>query len=357
MRKKEESQMAKDLTRQVAETMIHDIFKMKKGESLAITCDQGSNFPQLEAFLEVAHEQEVLCTLLKTATPPGQSKAAEATIPTEAMTQFLLNVDCWLDAGSKGLLYSNIFETVLSENKRIRYMLIADLSTEMLKDMYCSFDVDTMVEFTGKLVDMLHDASSFTMKDENGTNVTFEMEPKNWIQADNGDASKAGLYTPPASVNVIPKTGTTQGVIAAKAIYADPEPNFATNAPVNIHIQDGAIEKIDGDEKGAAAMNKWYDKFAQDPNAHKVAHTMLGLLPGCTDITGYVVMDERLWGGSCWGYGHVSAYDMPPDGQNSITHFDVICEHVSVWFDDTIIMENGIFVHPELKEIASRLAK
>ena len=39
----------------------------------------------------------------KTATPPGQSKAAEATVPVEATKEFLMNVDCWIDAGSMGI--------------------------------------------------------------------------------------------------------------------------------------------------------------------------------------------------------------------------------------------------------------
>ena len=58
------------------EAMIKDYFKMKPDEFLAITVDQGSNFPQIEAFLEVEHEEGIKCTVLKTATPPGQSKAA-----------------------------------------------------------------------------------------------------------------------------------------------------------------------------------------------------------------------------------------------------------------------------------------
>ena len=72
-------------------------------------------------------------------------------------------------------------------------------------------------------------------------------------------------------------------------------------------------------------------------------------------MSGYVVKDERLNGGSCWGIGHVSALDMPPAGQPSDTHFDVILEKVSVYLDGVAIMENGEFVHPDLKPIADKL--
>lgn len=349
--------MERNLKRKVAEAMINDVFKMQEGEYLAITADQGSNLSQLEEYLEVCHERGIKCTILKTATPPGQSKAAEETMPVEATIQFLLHVDCWIDAGSKGLLYSDVFEAAVTQNKKLRYMLTADLSTEMLYDMYCSFEVDAMTEFTKKLEDMLNLSKTYTMRNADGTDITFTLEPNNFISIDNGNAGKPGVYTPPASVNVIPKTGTTNGIIACKAVYADPEPNFATESPVNIYVEDGVVVKIDGDDRGAAAMNKWYDKFAHDPNAHKIAHTMLGLLPSCREITGYVVMDERLYGGSCWGIGHVSAVDMPPKGQPSVTHFDVILEKVSVWLDDVQIMKDGVYIHPELKAIAQKMEK
>ena len=90
--------MEKSKERYVAEAMINEYLKMKKGECLAITADQDSNFPQLEAYLDVCHENEIACTILKTATPPGQSKAAEVTVPADATREFLMNVDCWTQA-------------------------------------------------------------------------------------------------------------------------------------------------------------------------------------------------------------------------------------------------------------------
>ena len=140
--------MEKSKERCVAEAMITEYLKMKKGEYLAITADQGSNFPQLEAYLDVCHEKGIRCTILKTATPLGQSKAAEETVPVDATREFLMNVDCWIDAGSKGLLYGDIYEYVMNNNKKIRYMLTINLSTNLLYEMYCSFHVDKMVELT-----------------------------------------------------------------------------------------------------------------------------------------------------------------------------------------------------------------
>ena len=69
------------------------------------------------------------------------------------------------------------------------------------------------------------------------------------------------------------------------------------------------------------------------------------------------MIDERIYGSACWGVGHVSAMDMPPEGQPSDTHVDVICPKATILFDDQVIMENGEFIQPEFKSIAEAMIK
>ena len=308
--------MEKSKERYVAEAMINEYLKMKKGECLAITADQDSNFPQLEAYLEVCHENEIACTILKTATPPGQSKAAEVTVPADATREFLMNVDCWIDAGSMGLLYGDIYEYVMENNKKMRYMLTINLPTDMLYEMYCSFHVDKKVDLTNL------------------------------------------MKTPPEDIKFIPKQETANGVIACRAVYAAAqEPDTLSEKPAFLHVKDGKVTLIDGDKTTADFLNKWYEKFEYDKNAKMIAHVLVGLLPESNEIKAYCVIDERIYGAACWGIGHVSSLDMPPEGQPSDTHVDVICPKITILFDDKLIMENGEFVHPEFKAIADAMTK
>lgn len=350
--------MGKSKERQVAEAMISEYLKMNSGEYLAITADQGSNFPQLEAYLEVCHEKNIACTILKTATPPGQSKAAEATVPVDATREFLMNVDCWIDAGSKGLLYSNIYEYVMENNKKMRYMLTIDLPTDLLYEMFCSFHVDKMVEITNFMKERYNNSKTVTVRNNDGMDITFEVDADNLVTMDNGDASIPGMYTPPADINFIPKQGTANGTIACRVVYAaSQDPDAISDEPAFMHVRDGKIVSIDGEKKQAEFLNKWYEKYDYDKNAKSIAHILVGLLPGSTEIVSYCVIDERLYGAGCWGIGHVSSLDMPPDGQPSDTHVDVICPQITLLFDDIVIMENGEFVHPDFKAIADAMAK
>lgn len=350
--------MEKSKERYVAEAMINEYFKMKPGETLAITADQDANFPQLEAYLAVCHEKNIPCTILKTATPPGQSKAAEATVPVDATREFLMNVDCWIDAGSKGLLYGDIYEYVIANNKKIRYMLTIDLPTDMLYDMYCSFHVNKMIELTNLMKGRYNKAKTVTVRNGDGMDITFEVDADNFVSMDNGDAGSPGMYTPPADINFIPKQGTAGGTIACRVVYAAAqEPDTISSKPTFIHVRDGRVVSIDGEKNGADFLNKWYERYDYDKNAKMIAHVLVGLLPGFREVVSSCVIDERLYGSACWGIGHVSALDMPPDGQASDTHVDVICPKITLLFDDQVIMEDGEFVHPDFKAIADVMAK
>ena len=119
----------------------------------------------------------------------------------------------------------------------------------------------------------------------------------------------------------------------------------------------GKVTLIDGDKTTADFLNKWYEKFEYDKNAKMIAHVLVGLLPESNEIKAYCVIDERIYGAACWGIGHVSSLDMPPEGQPSDTHVDVICPKITILFDDKLIMENGEFVHPEFKAIADAMRK
>ena len=71
-------------------------------------------------------------------------------------------------------------------------------------------------------------------------------------------------------------------------------------------------------------------------------------------MTGYIVEDERVWGCTEWGIGYVSPTDLPPYGQDAISHCDGLCVNSSVWLDDRQIMDEGKIVDPELKKLSPR---
>lgn len=57
------------------------------------------------------------------------------------------------------------------------------------------------------------------------------------------------------------------------------------------------------------------------------------------------------------GNGYLPKADCPPDGVDALSHCDGITLNTSLWLDGVQVMENGEFVHPELKEMAEMLKK
>ena len=55
-----------------------------------------------------------------------------------------------------------------------------------------------------------------------------------------------------------------------------------------------------------------------------------------------------------WGIGYVSSYDAAPS-IDAKSHCDGICLNSSVWLDDVQILDNSVFVHPELKAMADKI--
>ncbi len=82
---------------------------------------------------------------------------------------------------------------------------------------------------------------------------------------------------------------------------------------------------------------------------------MFGLNPSIRKMMGEVVEDERIWGGVDFGFGHTSPMDMPPHGQVAKSHFDGIVGKVSIYLDDIQIVDDGEYIHPELKPLAVKL--
>jgi leucyl aminopeptidase (aminopeptidase T) len=335
----------------VAKVMIEEMFKVKPGETVAITGDSGSDRDFADTLAAAAYSVGGLPLIMWTPKASQDGQAGINDWPAKALTAALCKVDVWIELQSTILLYSHIWETAMAKNKKLRYLIIADSSIQSLMRTFVGFDISTLEQFLVKVKKMAMKSKVVKIISTNGTNVSYETDLNYAFDIDSGDYSKPLFGTAPGYVNLVPKLESMNGNIVFDLLMNANV--YGTENHVEFVMKDGRIDDVVG---GSEAENfKNYLASFDDPNMYKISHNMFGFNPNVHKMCGEVVEDERIWGGVDFGFGHTSPMDMPPFGQVAKSHFDGIVGKVSIFLDDIQIVDDGEVCHPDLKSLAYKL--
>ncbi len=338
------------LAAQFSKTLIEDMFQVKPGETIAITADFGTDTTLIDALFVAAQNAGGLPLILRIPKAENDSQAGMKDWPSKAISAALCNVDVWIEANSIVLLYSDIWETAMQQNKNLRYLIIADSSIASLNRVFTGFDIQLLKQLLLHIISLLKTTQKIRITSKNGTDVSYTLNPDYLLDYDDGDFSKPKFGTAPGFVNIVPKIGSMNGTIVFEHLqHAKP------NHKLRFVMKNGSISDVKGNE-GVVDFKAYLSAF-KDENMYKISHNMLGFNPKIRKITGELVEDERIWGGVDFGFGHTSAMDMPPLGQPAKSHFDGVVANTSIYFDDTQITDHGELCHPKLKTLAKNLLK
>lgn len=332
--------------------LIEEMFQVKKGESVAITADDGSDNEIVFALAEAVQNAGGKSMLIFVPTAEYDGQAGMKVWPGAALTAALCEVDVWIDAQSIVMLYSDIWETAMAENKKLRYLVIAETEIASLIRTFIGFDIKTLHQLLSRIQEMVKAAKKVHIISHNGTNVSYEIDTNYAFDFDDGDYSTPKFGTPPGYVNVVPKKGSMNGrIVFDELMFSDVSSKNENH--VEFIMENGSIKNVIGNEE-ADKFKDFLSAF-DDPNMYKISHNMFGLNPGIQKLTGSIVEDERIWGGVDFGFGHTSPMDMPPDGQKAKSHFDGVVGKVSIFLDEIQIVDNGNVCHSDLKDLADKL--
>jgi leucyl aminopeptidase (aminopeptidase T) len=335
----------------VAKNIIENMFRVKKGETVAITADSGSDMEIVNAFADAAYAAGAKPLVMRFPKAEQDGQAGMPDWPSEALTAALCHVDVWIELQEKIILYSDIWETAFKENKKLRYLVIADTPIKSLMRLFANYDVKMLGKFLNKVREQIKASRKVRITSENGTDVYYEIEPTYLVDVDDGDYSKPKFGTAPGYVNIVPKIGSMNGrIVFDKLMNVDIS---GADDYVEFVMSNGSIAEIKGNRN--AEIFKDYLASFNDPNMYRISHNMLGFHPNVRKLSGKIVEDERIWGGVDFGFGHTSPMDMPPHGQPAASHYDGVIERTSIYLDDELIVKNGEVYHDDLKELANKL--
>ncbi len=335
-----------------AKILCEELFKLKPGETFVITADTESDDRVVDATARAAFACDAKPMVIYTASPLGVGKAADPMLPLESLTAALLKADAWVEFNNKWLLYSTPYDIAMKENKKLRHLCLVGMNVDMMVRNIGRVDYPNLEKFMKLVTKKTLSAKHMRITTPAGTDVEFNNEPGRKPIMELGYADTPGSHMMAGQIGWSPNFESINGTIVFDGSLVPPIIGILKE-PVRLTIKKGEVVKIEGG-KEAAEYEKWLKSF-NHPQMLKLAHVCYGFNPGAR-LTGDILEDERVWGGTEWGLGNVGAI-LVPGGISGPSHTDGICLNSSVWLDGVQITDKGQILDPELKKLAEKLGK
>ena len=335
-----------------AKILCEDLFKLKPGETFIITADTECEKRVIDATATAAFACDAKPMVIYTASPLGVGKAADPMLPLESLTAALLKADAWVEFNNQWLLYSTAYDIAMKENKKLRHLCLVGMNVDMMVRNIGRVDYPNLEKFMKLVTKKTLSAKHMRITTPAGTDVEFDNEPSRKVTLEDGYADTPGSHMMAGQIGWSPNFESINGIIVFDGSLVPPIVGILKE-PVRLTIRKGEVVKIEGG-KEATEYEKWLKSF-NHPQMLKLAHVCYGFNPGAR-LTGDILEDERVWGGTEWGLGNVGAI-LVPGGISGPSHTDGICLNSSVWLDGVQIMDKGQLLDPELKKLAEKLGK
>ena len=330
----------------------HDMCRIKKGESVLITADSAVHFQPVEEVAKAAEAAGGKVMVAWHTTPIGYGKVADPQLP-ESLKVAIPAADVWIEFNNQWLLYSTPWIEAMS-NGRTRYLFLGGLDPDRVVRCIARLDMELQEKFQNKVVELTHNASKMRITTSAGTDIAFDNVPERPI-TNELRADVAGPHFLVGQIGWAPREETINGTIVFDGSFSGGgEADLGIlSEPIRLTVEKGRIADINGGEQ-AKKMDAWLKKLG-DPGMYNLAHVCYGFNPGAV-LTGLCTEDERVWGSTEWGNG----YQGPMFEGNlpeAVSHADGICLNSSVWLDETLMVDEGKVVHPQLVDIAKAMGK
>lgn len=333
--------------------LMHDMIKVKKGESVLVTIDSIGDFRVAEEITKMADALGAKAMLAWHSTPKGYGSVTMEYLP-EPLKACADKTDVWIELNDQWLLYSPLWDKAVT-NGRTRQVMLGGLGIERIVRNIGLVDMEVQEKFQNKLTSLTKAAKKVRITNRAGTDITFENDANRPINNEI-DYSTPGAHFLIGQIGWAPKEETINGKIVFDGAYSGGgDLEFGVlNETIGYIVEKGQIVEFVG-EKLAKQAEEFF-KSLDDPNMYIAAHVCYGCSPNAK-LEGCTTEDERIWGSTQWGFGHQGSNYSGGEPRVAKSHVDGVCLDCSVWLDDEQIMEDGKFIHPELSDLAKKLGK
>jgi len=337
-----------------SDTLIRDLFRLGRGESIAITADTESDLRVANSVARSAFSVGARPLVITMPAPLGVGQAADPMLAIGPLTAALSEADAWVEFNNQWLFYSTPYLEAMRRNAKLRYMCLVGMNADSFVRCIGRVRHPELKEFLREFASLLTHAEDVRITTSAGMDLQFRNGPAEThpIIVRDGYAHNPGPHMLSGQIGWVPVLDSIHGTLVFDGSLVPPCGKL--EQPISLDVRNGKIEAVEGGSQ-AREFEEWMDSFGHN-QMRRIAHGAFGFNPGAR-LTGGIVEDERVWGCVEWGIGHVGAHLLPPDGIAGPSHTDGICMNASVWFDEEQVMDSGTLLDERLSQLARTARK
>ena len=318
-----------------ARTVIKTCMDIRRGENVLIVCDPSTGDIG-QALHEAANERSdrVLLIVMPKARHHGEE-------PPSPVANLMRQQQVVIAPTRYSLTHTRAIRQSLREGSRVATM--PGMTNEMFSRGGMSADFSIIKQKISDLAPHFRRRRIVKVTSEQGTDVTFEVNWREWKLDDNGICNRPKMLTnlPAGKAFIMPREGSMNGTVVIDGSW---ESNLV-DEPITLIIEGGMVMDVKGGTIAAAIRQEFGEaakrlRPKERENVWTMAEFGFGMNPQAR-LSGNVLEDEKRLGTCYFSVGDNTALG----GTSSVgIHIPGVLRNANVWLDDTLFISKGEFI-------------
>ena len=318
-----------------ARTVIKTCMDVRRGENVLIVCDPTTGDIG-QALHEAANERSdnVLLIVMPKARHHGEE-------PPSPVAHLMRQQQVVIAPTRYSLTHTRAIRQSLREGSRVATM--PGMTNEMFSRGGMSADFSLIKQRISDLGPYFRRRRIVKVTSEQGTNVTFEVNWREWKLDDNGICNRPKMLTnlPAGKAFIMPREGSMNGTVVIDGSW---ESNLV-DEPISLIVEDGIVMDVKGGTIAATIRQEFGEaakrlRTKDRENVWTMAEFGFGMNPQAR-LFGNVLEDEKRLGTCYFSVGDNTALG----GTSAVgIHIPGVLKNASVWLVDTQLISNGEFI-------------
>ena len=333
-----ESSTSEERLHAISNMVVQTCMDIRRGENVLIVCDPTT--AEIGQSLHIATQERSERVLL-IVMPKSRHHGEEPPSPVAALMRQQQVV---IAATKYSLTHTRAVRQALKDGARVATM--PGMTFELYTEGGMTANFQDVKRRISNIANFLRRRRIINVKSDSGTDVTFEVNWREWKLDDNGICNRPRMLTnlPAGKVFILPKEGTMNGTIVIDGSWD----STLIEEPVEFIVEDGTVIDVKGGSL-AATIRQSFGEVAKNLKAKDresvwtVAEFGFGMNPAAR-LVGNVLEDEKHMGSCYFSIGDNSRLG---GSSHAGIHVSGVLAEPTVWLDDSCLTDSGVFMANE----------